>query len=111
MKKLVLAAVAASMMTAPAMAASGPDHRTSQHNQPAKAVVVKPPQASHDRHWKKGERFDRHQARNYREIDYRQVRGMKAPPRGYHWVRSGEDAVLVAITTGVIAAVLANALR
>jgi Ni/Co efflux regulator RcnB len=27
---------------------------------------------------------------------------LSAPPRGYHWVRTGDDFVLVAIATGVI---------
>lgn len=28
--------------------------------------------------------------------------GLRSPPRGYHWVQSGGDYVLVAIATGVI---------
>ena len=63
------------------------------------------------RNWRKGERFDRRYARNYRQIDYRQYRGLRAPPRGYRYVRSGNDAVLVSVASGVIAAVLANAIR
>ena len=31
---------------------------------------------------------------------------LSAPPRGYHWVQTGSDYVLVAITTGVIASLL-----
>jgi Ni/Co efflux regulator RcnB len=27
---------------------------------------------------------------------------LSAPPRGYHWVQTGADYVLVAIATGVI---------
>jgi len=27
---------------------------------------------------------------------------LSAPPRGYHWVQSGNDYVLIAITTGII---------
>jgi Ni/Co efflux regulator RcnB len=34
---------------------------------------------------------------------------LSAPPRGYHWVQTGDDFVLAAIATGVIASVfLAN---
>jgi len=29
-------------------------------------------------------------------------RHLSAPPRGYHWVQTGDDYVLVAIATGVI---------
>ncbi len=48
---------------------------------------------------------------NYQVVDYHRYRGLRAPPRGYRYVRSGNDAVLVGITTGVIAAVIANAIR
>ena len=33
---------------------------------------------------------------------------LSAPPRGYHWVQTGSDYVLVAITTGIIAGLLLN---
>ncbi|MBO9715016.1 RcnB family protein [Sphingomonas sp.] len=69
------------------------------------------PAQAQDHHWRKGERFDRRHASHYVEIDYHHNRHLKAPPRGYHWVRSGNDAVLVAISTGIIASVVANAMR
>ncbi|OYT92920.1 MAG: hypothetical protein CFE43_06500 [Burkholderiales bacterium PBB3] len=28
--------------------------------------------------------------------------GLRTPPRGYHWIQSGNDYVLVAIATGII---------
>jgi Ni/Co efflux regulator RcnB len=31
---------------------------------------------------------------------------VSAPPRGYHWVQTGADYVLVAVATGIIANVL-----
>jgi Ni/Co efflux regulator RcnB len=34
---------------------------------------------------------------------------LSAPPRGYQWVQTGDDFVLAAIATGVIASVLLNA--
>ncbi|RYE00929.1 MAG: hypothetical protein EOP61_12675 [Sphingomonadales bacterium] len=61
--------------------------------------------------WRKGDRFDQRHARNYQQVDYRRYRGLKAPPRGYRWVRSDDDAVLVAIGTGVIASIIVNAIR
>jgi Ni/Co efflux regulator RcnB len=61
--------------------------------------------------WAKGQRFDRRYATNYRVIsNYRDYR-LSAPPRGYHYVRSGNDAVLVAITSGIIGAVIGSALN
>lgn len=61
--------------------------------------------------WAKGQRFDRRQANNYRVINnYRDYR-LSAPPRGYQYVRSGNDAVLIAITSGIIGAVIGGAIR
>src|SRR5436305_1230931 len=39
--------------------------------------------------------------RNYVVDDWRSHR-LSAPPRGYHWVQTGSDYVLVAIATGII---------
>ena len=33
---------------------------------------------------------------------------LNAPPRGYHWVQTGSDYVLVAIASGIIAQILLN---
>ena len=40
--------------------------------------------------------------RNYVVDDWR-GHHLSAPPRGYHWVQSGNDYILIAIATGVIA--------
>jgi Ni/Co efflux regulator RcnB len=121
MKKFVLAAVAASMIASPVLmaapAAAAPQrHSTTvvKHKPNGKVVVkrkvVKPAPVQY-RDWKRGQRFDSRYARNYRQIDYRHYRGLKAPPRGYRYVQSGNDAVLVGITSGIIAAVFANMIR
>ena len=60
--------------------------------------------------FRKGERFDRSRATNYRKIDYRQYRDLRAPPRGYEYVRSGDDVLLVAIGSGIIGAVIGGLL-
>ena len=44
-------------------------------------------------------------------IDYRRYRRLRPPPRGYHYVRSGNDAILIGITSGIVAAVIADAIR
>jgi len=125
MKKFVLAAVAASMiaspvlMAAPAAAAPQRHSTTVVKHKPNGQVVVKRkvvkqayrPARVEYRDWKRGQRFDSRYARNYRQIDYRHYRGLKAPPRGYRYVQSGNDAVLVGITSGIIAAVFANMIR
>ena len=61
--------------------------------------------------WNKGDRFNSRYATNYRVIgsprDYR----LYNAPRGYQWVRSGNDAVLIGITSGIVSAIVANAIR
>ncbi|MES2020429.1 MAG: RcnB family protein [Pseudomonadota bacterium] len=122
MKNLILAVLAATTVLSP-LAASGAsaqqrDERRSTtvvRQQPnGRTVVTKRTEVRPEpgRRWARGQRFDRRYATNYREIsDWRQYRGRRlyAPPRGYHWVRSGNDAVLVALSGGVIGAVLAGA--
>ena len=48
-----------------------------------------------------------YRSRQYVVDDWRGHR-LSAPPRGYHWVQTGGDYVLVAIATGVIASILLN---
>lgn len=43
----------------------------------------------------------------YVVTDWRSRR-LSAPPRGYHWVQAGDDYLMVAIATGIIAHVLLN---
>ncbi|MFD1695613.1 RcnB family protein [Roseibium aestuarii] len=40
------------------------------------------------------------------EVDYRK-HGLRKPPAGHRWVRHGNDYVLVAIGTGIIASIIA----
>src|SRR5687768_8607386 len=127
MKKFILGLVAASIAATPAMAAAAPQRgyeaqRTVVRERPNGTVVVKHKNVRRgygyqndrgyqNRNWQRGQHFDSRYARNYRQIDYRQYRGLRAPPRGYRYVQSGNDAVLVAITSGIIGAVFANMIR
>jgi Ni/Co efflux regulator RcnB len=121
MKKLILGALAATILASPlaiAPASAAPQQRTETrkvvrgpHGRTVvtnRTVVNRP----NYRRWAKGQRFDSRYAQNYSQINnWQQYRGRRlyAPPRGYHWVRSGNDAVLVAVAGGVIGAVLAGA--
>jgi Ni/Co efflux regulator RcnB len=118
-KKFILTALAVSIVASPLAAAPAlaqqERHETVVRHQPSRHVVVNRTvarnQAPGFRTWRKGQRFDTRYARNYQEIrNYRNYR-LNAPPRGYHWVRSGNDAVLVAITGGLIGAVIAGAIH
>ena len=114
MKKFLLSAIAASVIAAPIVAAPAEAQVVRKHTVrvgPHGKVVQRTVTRSGHRGWAKGQRFDRRYAQNYRELDYRQYRGrhLYAPPRGYHWVRSGNDAVLVALAGGLIGAVIGGA--
>jgi Ni/Co efflux regulator RcnB len=58
--------------------------------------------------WYRGDRLPpQYNSRSYVVDDWR-GHHLSAPPRGYHWVQSGGDYVLVAIATGIIASILLN---
>lgn len=63
------------------------------------------------RRWNRGDRFDARYANNYRVIESPRFYRLHDAPRGYRWVRSGNDAVLIGITSGIVASVMANAIR
>jgi len=64
----------------------------------------------HARDWRRGDRFDRRYVRYYRPVYYTDYRHrLYAPPRGYHWVRADDDALLIGITSGIVSAIVSNA--
>lgn len=118
MKKFVLAALAATTIfggTTAAMAQPFDGHRGNNRAVVTKQVyrdgpnrvVTRDVRRAPEQRWNKGGRFDYRQVRYSRINDYRRYH-FRAPPRGYQWVRQGNDALLVGITTGVIMSVLAN---
>ncbi|MBI2769402.1 MAG: RcnB family protein [Burkholderiales bacterium] len=59
-----------------------------------------------DQRWHRGDTLPyEYRHRNYVVNDWRNHR-LSAPPRGYQWVQSGGDYLLVAIATGIIAQIL-----
>lgn len=116
MKSVLLTALSAALvvptMAAPALAQGHSNYQGHSNNQghsSNQAREVSRPSSHHQ--FKRGEKFDRRYASNYREINYRSYKRLKAPPRGYHWVRSGNDALLVAVSSGVIASIIAGTFR
>jgi Ni/Co efflux regulator RcnB len=109
---LATALVAPTLAAAPAMAQMGPGHdqRQDPRHDNDRGHNAGPSKQSY-RDFRKGQKFDRRYARNYQVVDYRKHRGFKAPPRGYHYVRSGNDILLVGITSGIVASVLAGQFR
>lgn len=118
MKKLIIAALAASVLTTPVLAAPGYERdgrgrieQTQRTIVTHKTIVRQDVRRPEYRQWSRGQRFDHRYARNYRVIAAPRTYHLKPAPRGYHWVQSGNDAVLVGVTSGIIASVLANALH
>lgn len=66
-----------------------------------------PPRGYQVRTWSYGQRIPTYYTRGYVVNDYSRY-GLRAPPRGYHYVRSGNDVVLAAVAGGLITAVIAG---
>lgn len=66
------------------------------------------PRGYQQRDWSYGQRMPSYYRSNqYVVNDYNRY-GLRAPPRGYHYVRSGNDVVLAAVAGGLITAVIAG---
>jgi Ni/Co efflux regulator RcnB len=122
MKKFIIAALAASVTITPVAAAPfdrhdnrgriEQNHRTVVTKKVTKKVVVRNDRRPQQhRNWQRGQRFDSRYATNYRVIGNPRAYRLSEAPRGYRWVQSGNDAVLVGITSGIIASVFANMIR
>jgi Ni/Co efflux regulator RcnB len=61
---------------------------------------------NHD--FRKGQRLPAEYRHRQYVVDDWRGHHLTAPPRGYHWVQTGGDYVLVAIATGVILQLLLN---
>lgn len=72
------------------------------------ATRYTPPRGYQARSWAYGQRLpSQYRARTYVVSDYGRY-GLRAPPRGYEYVRTGNDVVLTAVATGLITAVIAG---
>lgn len=82
----------------------GPDrHAPKRYKAPNRYQPPRGYQAGHQ--WRHGEKLpSSYRGKNY-VVDYRHY-GLGAPPRGYQYVRVGDDVVLAAIATGVISSVI-----
>jgi Ni/Co efflux regulator RcnB len=59
--------------------------------------------------WRRGGRIQRNDWNRGQQVDYRRYR-LNAPPRGYEWRQVDGNFVLAAVTTGIIASVVAASL-
>jgi len=65
------------------------------------------PRGYQTRNWAYGQRLPSYYSNGYVVNNYSSY-GLRAPPRGYHYVRSGNDVVLAAVAGGLITAVIAG---
>jgi len=72
------------------------------HPAPPRYAAYRAPRGYYAHTWRRGERLPvAYYQRPYVIADYGD-RGLRAPPRGYHWVRVNGDAVLAAVATGIV---------
>lgn len=118
MKKFVIALLAATVLAAPMAQAqdwrNGPDRgrQVERHMdkkfQGNKNVHRNKKAAIQKHRWNKGHRMSAAERRQMREVrDYRRHR-LSAPPRGHRWVQVDNDFLLVGITSGIIASIIAS---
>lgn len=105
MKKISAALLSAVFLAAPIFGAVEASAQERHHRPPVvekrvieKRVVTK--------RYVRGHRLSADDRRRFREVrDYRAYR-LAPPPRGYHWVRSDRDFILVGITSGIISSII-----
>ena len=115
MSKMIKSALIAGMLVsvpAPVFAQryDGQRQQTSRNQRPMHAPARptwREAQMSRGHHWRRGQRLAVNQ-RRYVVNDWNQ-RGLRAPPRGYRWVRENNnsgDYLLIAVASGLIASIL-----
>jgi Ni/Co efflux regulator RcnB len=94
-----------------------PDRRDNQGRQPASRdnqARANNDAQRHDRgagpnhEFRKGDRLPNDYHHRQYVVDDWRGHHLSAPPRGYHWVQTGGDYVLVAIATGIIMQLFLN---
>ena len=111
MKKIITTALALSLLagSGSAFAQGHDDHRdapASSMRGPAMGGPAMGGMAMHGpaHQWHQGDHYDgdRHVVNNWNSYHLRQ------PPAGYEWVQDGSQFVLIAVTSGIIADIIAN---
>jgi len=112
LRNTIGAAAALAMLAGPALAQQGPPPPHDQNHGPQYAQHPPPPMHPQPQHeaygpphggWHEGDRYN-----GGREtVDWHQHH-LHQPPPGYEWVQSGDQFVMIAVTTGVIASIIAG---
>ncbi|OHV76661.1 RcnB family protein [Rhizobium sp. LCM 4573] len=113
MKKLFAVLMTATVLAAPLAEAQAQeryrDHgRDRDRGRQVERSVTIEKKVVRKHRWSKGHRMTAAERRRMAEIrDYRRYR-LSAPPRGYRWVKADNDFLLVGITSGIIASIIAG---
>lgn len=91
------APIIASLLLATAVVTANTQARADEHNNQ---------QYVHHEEWKKGAKIRDEDWKRGAQVDYK-AQHLRAPPRGYEWREVDGNYVLAAVTTGVIASVIA----
>lgn len=111
-RKTIGMAAALAMLAGPAMAQQGPPPHDQNHGPQSDQHPPPPMQHPQPQHQAYGPPHGNwHQGDHYnggREtVDWRQHH-LHEPPAGYEWVQSGNQFVMIAVTTGIIASIIAS---
>jgi Ni/Co efflux regulator RcnB len=85
-----------------------PHRGAPQRSMPARDMHADARGAGPDHAFMRGGRLPQNYRSNQYVVDDWRGHHLTAPPRGYHWVQTGADYVLVAVATGIIAQILLN---
>lgn len=107
MKRLLIAATALTMLGGSVSAAFAQPREIRHDRRELRQDRRELRQDRRERRWARGQRLPaEYRGGRYYVSDWRS-RHLRAPPRGYRWVRRDNDYLLVAATTGLIASVIA----
>lgn len=74
-------------------------HSKSWHGEPPHQTYAPPPHG-----WHEGDHYNGHRE----SVDWHHHHDLRQPPSGYEWVQSGNQFVMIAVTTGIIASIIAS---
>ncbi len=107
MKRLLIAATALSLLGGSVSAAFAQPRQIRQDRRELRQDRRQVRNDRQARRWRQGERLPAaYRGGDYYVSDWRSRR-LRAPPRGYRWVRRDNDYLLIGATTGLIASVIA----
>lgn len=107
MKKILIGALALSLLGGSVASAQPHDRNDNNHRGASQDARFHPAPVQRGHNWARGQRLpSQYRTRNY-YVDYRSHH-LRRPPHGYQWVRADNQYVLMAVTTGLIAEIIAG---